>query len=60
VKKKANYSLKKNNKNRELCLRALEPPGIEGAQIELWNKKIGQETRENGRKAKETGQERAK
>jgi len=51
---------KKNNKNRELCLRALEPPGIEGAQIELCNKKIGQETRENGRKAKETGQEHIK
>jgi hypothetical protein len=37
VKKKANYSLK-NNKKPELCPCALEPPGIEGVQIELWNK----------------------
>jgi hypothetical protein len=38
VKKKANYSLKKTIKKPELCPCALEPPGIEGVQIELWNK----------------------
>ena len=59
VKKKANYS-QKNNKKPELCQCALQPPGIEGAQIELWNKKIGQEMRDNRRKAKGKEQERAK